>query len=204
MPYQKKRRQGKEKQGPDSEFEQRILDLARVTRVMKGGKRMRFRACMVLGDQKGKVGIAVAKGADVTIAISKAVAKARKKLITVPIVEETIPHEVRMKFGAAKILIKPAPKGTGIKAGGVMRSVLELAGIGNVVGKILGSKNKINISQATIEALKSLRKVPSATKEKEVKETGDAKTDDKSKKFDEKVQKKPEEKKEDLKSKKEK
>lgn len=155
-PGRRGRNRGRERDG-DDEFEQKIIDLARVTRVMKGGKRMRFRAGMVLGDKKGNIALAVAKGADVTIAITKAVTKAKKKLINVPIVNETIPHEVRMKYKAAKVLIKPAPLGTGIKAGGVMRSVLELAGIGNVVGKIMGSKNNINIAKATIEALKSFQ-----------------------------------------------
>ena len=141
----------------DAEFDQKIIDLARVTRVMAGGKRMRFRACMAIGDKNGKIAIAVAKGADVTIAITKAVNKAKKNFVTVPIVgDSTIPHEIRHKFKAARVMIKPAPKGTGVKAGGVMRSVFELAGIGNVVGKIMGSKNKINIAQATLKGLRSI------------------------------------------------
>ena len=139
------------------EFEQKIIDIARVTRVTAGGKRMKFRACVILGDKKGRVGCAVAKGTDVTQAVAKAVAKAEKNLITVSLRNETILYEIREKFGAAKILLKPAPKGTGIKAGGAMRSVLELAGVPNAVGKILGSKNKINNSRATINALKKLK-----------------------------------------------
>lgn len=151
----------------EREFEQVIIDIARVTRVMAGGKRMRFRACVVIGDHKGKVGTAVAKGADVTLAVNKAVAKARKSLVSVPIINETIPHRVDVKFGAAKILIKPAPKGTGIIAGGAVRAVLDLAGVSNVVAKILGTNNKINNVKATIKALKMLKRV-------EVKETTDS------------------------------
>jgi len=150
----------------EKDFDQQIIDIARVTRVMAGGKRMRFRACVVIGDRKGKVGYAIAKGADVTLAINKAVTHARKNLISVPIVNETIPHRVDLKLGAAKILIKPAPKGTGIIAGGAVRMVMDLAGVSNVVAKILGTNNKINNVRATLEALKRLKRV-------EVKEPAD-------------------------------
>ncbi len=141
----------------DSDFKQEIIDLARVTRVMAGGKRMRFRACVAVGDGKGKVGMGVAKGADVTLAVNKAVAKARKNMVTVPFVHETIPYAVTEKFGSAVILLKPAPIGTGVKAGGPLRMVFELAGVRNIVGKILGSKNKINNVTAALQAIKSLR-----------------------------------------------
>lgn len=155
----KERKQFKRREKrPESDFEQKILDLARVTRVTKGGKHLRFRACVVLGDKKGSAGYAIAKGADVQIAVNKAVRKAKKDIIKIPLVNETIPHEVKTKFGAAKILIKPAPRGTGIKAGGAMRVILEISGVPNIVGKILGSKNKINNTKATFEALKSLKK----------------------------------------------
>lgn len=141
------------------EFDQRILELARVTRVTQGGKRMRFRSCVILGDHKGRVGFGVAKGADVQQSVAKSATQAKKRMITVPLVKGTIPHAVSMKFAAAKILIKPAPNGTGIKAGGAVRVVLELAGIPNVVAKILGSKNKINNTKATMMALQKLRKL---------------------------------------------
>ena len=141
------------------EFEQSIIDIARVTRVMAGGKRMRFRACVIIGNKNGKVGNAVAKGADVTIAVNKAATKARKTLISVPIINETIPHQISYKYGAARVLFKPAPKGSGIIAGGAVRQVLELAGVSNVVAKILGSKNKINNVKATLEALKRLKRI---------------------------------------------
>ncbi len=143
----------------DDGFDQRILDLARVTRVMAGGKRMRFRACVAIGDKKGKIGIGIAKGADVTIAVNKAVNKAKKELVDVSIVNDTIPHEIYNKFGAAKILFKPAKKGKGVIAGGVVRVVLELAGIKNISSKILGTNNKVSNAKCTIEALGNLKKV---------------------------------------------
>ena len=166
-----RRREPKFKQ-EEREFEQKVIDLARVTRVVAGGKRMRFRACMAIGDQKGRVGIGVAKGSDVAIAINKAVNKAKKNLINVLIIDDTIPFEVRHKYKAAKIMIKQAPRGTGIRAGGAMRIVLELAGVPNVVGKILGSSNKIIIVRCTIEALKSLNNIqrPGLKKDSSVKE----------------------------------
>jgi len=138
------------------EFEQKILDLARVTRVTKGGKRMRFRTCLIIGDKKGRVGVGIAKGADVAISVEKAFRQAKKNMTTVPIVNETIPHEVKMKFGAAYVMLKPAPEGTGLKSGGAARVVLELAGVPNAVSKILGSNNKVNNARATFAALKSL------------------------------------------------
>jgi len=141
------------------EFDQVIIDIARVTRVMAGGKRMRFRACVIVGNRRGKVGYAVAKGADVTLAVNKAGIKARKQLINFSIVNDTIPHRMDYKFGAAKVMLKPAPKGTGIIAGGAVRSVLELSGVSDVVAKILGSNNKINNVKATLEALRRLKHV---------------------------------------------
>ena len=155
---------------PQEEFEQRIIDIARVTRVMAGGKRMRFRACVAIGDKKGRVAIGLAKGKDVTIAATKAVSKAKKNIITVPMVNNTIPHEVYQKFGAAKILFKPARKGRGIIAGGAVRIVLELSGIKNVTSKILGTNNKVNNVKCTIEALKSLKRVESKKNDKSKKE----------------------------------
>ncbi len=141
----------------EKEFAQEIIDLARVTRVTKGGKRMRFRACVVIGDRKGKVGYGVAKGADVTFAVNKAVNQAKKHMILVPIINETIPHRVDAKFASAVLLLKPAPKGSGIIAGGATRNVLQIAGVPNVVSKMLGSKNKINNVKATFKALELLQ-----------------------------------------------
>lgn len=155
---QRDNRGGRGGRKEESEFDQRILELARVTRVTKGGKRMRFRACVIIGDRKGRVGYGVAKGADVSGSVTKAVTQAKKRMMTVPLSNGTIPHAVDFKFAAAKVLIKPAPKGTGVKAGGAVRVVLELAGVPNVVAKILGSNNKINNAKATVQALAKLRK----------------------------------------------
>ncbi len=140
-----------------SDYEEKTIEINRVTRVTKGGKRMRFRALGIVGNRKGRVGYGIAKAVDVQGANMKAFTKARKALITVPIVNETIPHEVRTKYSSAKIIIKPAPKGTGVKAGGAVRQVLVLAGIPNVISKILGSSNKVNNVKATMKALKLLR-----------------------------------------------
>ncbi len=142
---------------PRDEFSQKILEIARVTRVMAGGKRMNFRACVAVGDKKGSVGVGLGKGSDVTIAINKAVNVAKKNMIKVPIVNETIPHEVRHKLGAAKIMLKPAKQGRGVISGGVVRGILELAGINNVTSKTLGTSNKINNARCTIAALATLR-----------------------------------------------
>ncbi|MFA6131845.1 MAG: 30S ribosomal protein S5 [Patescibacteria group bacterium] len=139
------------------EYDQKILELSRVTRVTAGGKRMRFRAAVLIGNRAGKVGFGVAKGADVAMAVEKAFRQAKKKVFVIPMVEETVPHAVQEKFGAAIILLKPAPKGTGLKAGGAVRVVLELGGVPNAVSKIFGSSNKINVAKATINAMKRLR-----------------------------------------------
>jgi len=141
------------------EFDQKILDLARVTRVTGGGKRMRFRATVVIGDHKGRVGLGTAKGIDVAIAVEKAYTQAKRKIVTVPMKDETIPHMIQRKYGSAVVLMKPAPVGTGLKSGGAVRMVLELAGVPNAVSKILASKNKINIARATLKCLENLRRV---------------------------------------------
>ncbi len=148
---------GRFEEKPPEEFEQRIVDIARVTRVMAGGKRMRFRACVAIGDKKGRVGIGLAKGADVTLAVAKAVNQAKKALVIVPMVKDTIPHSVDHWFGAAHVLLKPAAAGRGIIGGGIVRTILELTGINNVTSKILGTNNKVNNAKCVIEALDSLR-----------------------------------------------
>ena len=155
------------------EMDQYILDLSRVTRVTKGGKHLSFRACVIIGDRKGKVGFGLAKGKDVQLGVEKAGHQAKKNTIIVPIVNETIPHPVAYKFKAATIMLKPAPKGSGIIAGGAVRALLELAGIPNVSSKILGkTKNKITILKAAFEALQMFK--PEASKknlEERVQET---------------------------------
>jgi small subunit ribosomal protein S5 len=152
------------------EFEQRILDIARVTRVMKGGKRMNFRACVAIGDKRGHFSTGMGKGADVTLAVNKAVNQAKKTLFLVPIVNDTIPHDVYGHVGASKILFKPAKKGKGVIAGGVVRIILELAGIKNAYSKILGASNKINNARCTVAALKKLKKVSRPVKAEAKKE----------------------------------
>jgi small subunit ribosomal protein S5 len=161
---------GKGDSGLGEEFEQKMIDIARVTRVMAGGKRMRFRACVAIGNRKGRVAIGLAKGADVTGAVTKAVNKAKKDFIDIPIVNETIPHEVFQKLGAARMLLKPAKKGRGIIAGGVVRIILELSGVKNVTSKILGTGNKVNNAKCAIEALKNLKRPEPKHVKKEEKE----------------------------------
>jgi len=150
-------RDGKNEIPEQSDYEEKSLEIARVTRVTKGGKRMRFRALGIVGNRKGRVGFGIAKGVDVAASTSKAFTKARKNLITIPLIHDTIPHQVMAKYCSANVLLKPAPKGTGVKAGGSVRQVLEIAGVPNVSAKILGSSNKINNVKATIKALRELR-----------------------------------------------
>ena len=158
-PFFKGRKPGrfKRKEKEQDEFEQKIVDLARVTRVMAGGKRLRFRACMIIGDRKGRVGLGIAKGADVAIAIGKAISKAKKNIVYVPIIDGTVPHEVEIKNKASRLLIKPGRKGSGLKAGGVLRIVLELAGINDIVAKIMGTNNKVNNAKTALLALSSFK-----------------------------------------------
>lgn len=137
------------------EFEEVVINIDRVARVVKGGRRFRFKALVVVGNRKDKVGVGVAKGADVQAAIAKATDVAKKHLVTVPVVNETIPHEAEIKVSGARVLIKPATPGTGIIAGGVVRSVVSVTGIRNMLSKSLGSTNKVNIAYATVEALRS-------------------------------------------------
>lgn len=151
------------------EFEQKLLDLARVTRVVKGGRRFRFRATLVIGNRKGGVGVGVSKGSDVSDAIQKAYNDAKKNLITVKIDGNTIPHAVSKKLGSAKVLMKPASEGRGVIAGGAVRAVVDLAGIRDIVSKSLGSSNKLNVARATIEALRTLKE-PKVKAEKVVAE----------------------------------
>lgn len=141
--------------GEEKQYDERTLHIDRVARVVKGGRRFRFRALVVVGDHKGKVGIGTSKGADVTAAVTKATDVAKKSMIKVPLYKGTLPHEVEGKVGGAKILVKPASAGTGLIAGGVVRTILEVAGVSNALSKSLGSTNKVNTSYATIAALNS-------------------------------------------------
>ncbi len=140
------------------EFDQKVLDIRRVTRVVAGGKRFRFRTTVILGDHKGRVGLGIGNGIEKSGSIEKAVRAARKNLITVPMKGNTIPHEIIGKYGSSVVLLKPAGEGKGIVAGGPVRIVVSLAGIANITAKILGTTtNKLNNARATIEALKKLK-----------------------------------------------
>lgn len=139
------------------DFEQKVVEITRVTRVVAGGKRMRFRALVVIGDKKGKVGMGLRKGVDVAESVNKAVNAAKKSMIIVPLVNDTIPHQVKLKYKASRILLLPARPGTGIIAGGALRSVLELAGVKNILSKMLGSSNKVNNVKAVFEAFKIMK-----------------------------------------------
>ncbi|HXR50440.1 MAG TPA: 30S ribosomal protein S5 [Verrucomicrobiae bacterium] len=140
----------------EKQFDERTLHIDRVARVVKGGRRFRFRALVVVGDRKQKVGIGTAKGADVTAAVTKATEVAKKNMISVSLYKGTLPHEAEAKVSGAHILVKPASAGTGLIAGGVVRSILEVAGVHNALSKSLGSSNKTNTAYATIAALDSL------------------------------------------------
>ena len=142
--------------GEEKQFQEQVINIDRVARVVKGGRRFRFKALVVVGDGKTKVGVGVSKGGDVQTAISKATDVAKKNIITIPIKNETIPHEEERKVAGAHVLIKPAAPGTGVIAGGVVRQVIGVTGIRNLLSKSLGSTNKVNIAYATIDALKNL------------------------------------------------
>lgn len=151
------RRNQREAEAPkDKTFSEYVVGIDRVARVVKGGRRFRFKALVAVGDGKQRVGIGVAKGMDVQVAVAKATDKAKKSLITIPVVNATIPHDVEAKVGGAKVLLKPAAPGTGVIAGGTVRSIVNLTGISNLLGKALGSNNKVNNAYATLEALRQL------------------------------------------------
>lgn len=164
---QHRKRMMKEKK----EFEEEVLQVDRVTRVVKGGRRLSFRATVIIGNRKGKVAIGLGKSTEVTGAIQKAVTQAKKNILHVPIVNESIPHEVTVKFKANRLMMIPASPGTGIKAGSSTRKILELAGIKNILSKRMGSSNRINLAKATMKALEELtvrvkpQEAPKAKKE---------------------------------------
>lgn len=150
---------------PKQEFNEKVVDMRRVTRVMAGGKRFRFRATLIVGDGKGRVGVGMGKGSDVAQSVAKAKHDAMKKLITVPLNKRTIPHEVEAKFSAARVRLKPAKEGNGLVAGGAVRTVLSLAGIKDITAKCLGrTPNKVTNALATLEALKKLKPLSSKPK----------------------------------------
>lgn len=151
------------------EYDEQVIQIDRVTKVVKGGRRLRFRATVVVGNRKGKIGIGIGKSNEVTGAIQKAIAKAKKGLITVPIDGSTIPHNIKLKYKAAHILFMPASPGTGLIAGGPVRKVLELAGLKDILSKCFGTKNKVNNTKCTFEALKRLKETPGMAKKAKVK-----------------------------------
>ena len=152
----KKKIETTKEEQPQSEWKEQVVQIRRVTKVVKGGKKLSFRAIVIVGNQKGQVGVGCAKAAEVIIAIQKAVADGRKNLVSVPIFKTTIPHPITGRSGAGAVMLKPASQGTGIIAGGAVRLVLELAGIENILSKSLGSKSPLNAANATLEALKAL------------------------------------------------
>lgn len=143
----------------EREFEETVIQINRISKKTKGGNQIRFSALVVVGDKKGKVGVGLAKAQDVRNAIRKSIEAAKRRMVVIPIVGTTIPYSIEEKFSAARILLKPAPPGSGIIAGGPMRVVLTSAGIRDVVGKILGTKNKISNVYATIHALERLNEL---------------------------------------------
>ncbi len=154
------RRQGGRGRNQDQgkrDFEQKVVEIKRVTRVTGGGKRMRFRALVVIGDKKGKVGVGIRKGPDVTEAVQKAVNSAKKTMVSVNLVNDTIPHEMKLKYKSSVVFLKPAMPGTGVIAGGAIRQVLDLVGVKNVLSKMLGSSNKVNNVMATYIALTKMK-----------------------------------------------
>jgi small subunit ribosomal protein S5 len=145
-----------------SEFEEKIIQVNRVSKKTKGGNQIGFSVLVVVGDRKGRVGVALGKGPDVLSSIKKGVRKAKKRFITVPMKKGSIPFAIKVKYGAAKILLKPAPRGSGIIAGGAVRSVVEVAGIQDIVGKVLGSNNQANNAYATFKALREINQLVAA------------------------------------------
>ncbi len=151
------RYQSRSDQQRNSEFDEKVVQVNRVSKKTKGGNKIGFSVLVVVGDKKGRVGVGLGGAPDVSSAVRKAVAYAKKHLFTVPMNNKTITHEVRVKRGAAMVLLKPAPAGTGVIAGGAVRAVVEAAGIRDIVSKILGSKNQASNVYATMEALKTLK-----------------------------------------------
>lgn len=148
------------------EFIEKLIQVRRVTKVTEGGKKLRFAALVVVGDGKGRVGYALGKAPEVPDAIRKAIEKAKKNMITVPVVRGTIPHTIKAKFGASHILLKPAPPGTGVIAGGTVRAIMEACGITDVVTKALGSTNPHNLVKATFKALTQLQSIEYVAKKR--------------------------------------
>jgi len=154
----RKQREREKEQAPESEWKERVVQIRRVTKVVKGGKKLSFRAVVVIGDEKGRVGVGVGKAAEVIGAVKKGVTEAKKCLVTVPLTRiNSIPHPMTGTAGAAKVMLRPAAAGTGVIAGGAVRTVLELAGVKNILGKSLGADSPLNNARAAINTLSQLR-----------------------------------------------
>lgn len=143
----------------NDEYDQKVLQVRRVSKKTKGGNRMGFTALVIVGDRKGKVGVGLGKAPDVKAAVTKGTRLAKRDMVNLPLVDGTIPHRIEHKFGAARVLLKPAPAGTGVIAGGSVRAVVEAAGVKNIVGKILGNNNKMSNVYATLGALREIETI---------------------------------------------
>jgi small subunit ribosomal protein S5 len=162
---------GRERGGRDSDFQDRVVEIRRVAKVVKGGRRFNFSALVVVGDSKGRVGVGLGKANTVPAAIGKGQDRAKANMFTVPMRNTTIPHEVLGKFESSSVMLKPASEGTGVIAGGAVRAVMELAGVRDVLTKALGSTTAVNLVQATVDGLKQLRSKADIEKTRGVKIT---------------------------------
>ncbi len=164
---QQRRKKGSRTKEKETDWQERVVQIRRVTKVVKGGKNLSFRAVVVVGNEKGQVGVGVGKAADVIGAVKKGVADGKKHLIEVPLTKSSsIPHPVNGVGGGAKVIMRPAAPGTGVIAGGAVRTVLELAGVRNILAKQLGSNNPLNNARAAVNALGALRKFSEVAEER--------------------------------------
>jgi len=164
---------GRQNQQSDKKFNERILHLRRVSKKTTGGNYISFSALVVVGDGKGKVGLGLGRGLEVPPAIQKGITQAKKNMIQLPIYNETLPHHILIKYKASRLLLKPAPPGTGLKVGGVVRVILDVAGVNNASGKIIGSRNQITNAYAVMEAIKRMKPRIVAEKSASAKATAD-------------------------------
>lgn len=164
-----KRRKGNRSKEKESAWQERVIQIRRVSKVVKGGKKLSFRAIVVVGNEKGQVGVGVGKASDVIGAVRKGVADGKKQLVDVPLTKSnSVPHPTKGTAGGAKVMMRPAAPGTGVIAGGAVRTVLELAGVKNILAKQLGSNNPLNNARAAIDALESLRTFSQVAKERDI------------------------------------